>query len=224
MARSGRFGHASLARCSQNRPFRIACRRGAGWRPTKADSGAGCPTGRRPCGDRICRLNIGCCRSHGRRRSIPPGRQVGICLSIETVVAAKPSRMIPRSMAVRKLSIPWGAPGSHRHSRRCPNWADHESDAGSLSSACILRSVWGSVPKVACFSGVVTQPSAARYAEAGPVCQSKRAGISGWCHAGNYTCYVRFLTLLNLTNASGIGICGASELPYWGSGFFPGCI
>jgi len=31
------------------------------------------------CGNRICRLNIGCCKLRGRRRAIPPGRQVGIC-------------------------------------------------------------------------------------------------------------------------------------------------
>ena len=46
--------------------------------------------------DRNCRLNIGCCRSRDRRRAIPPGRQVGICLSLEGVVAAEPLRMIPR--------------------------------------------------------------------------------------------------------------------------------
>jgi hypothetical protein len=96
MARSGRFGHASSVRCSQNRRCRIACRRGAYRPPTRAGLGAGCRAGRRPCADRNCRLNIGCCRSRDRRRAIPPGRQVGICLSLEGVVAAEPLRMIPR--------------------------------------------------------------------------------------------------------------------------------
>jgi hypothetical protein len=62
-------------------------------------------TRRRPCVDRK-RLNIGCCTSRDRRRSILPACQAGIYRSIVGVVAAKPSRMIPRPAARCKLSIP----------------------------------------------------------------------------------------------------------------------
>jgi hypothetical protein len=103
MARIGRFGRASLARCSQNRRCRIACRRGAYRPPTKAGLGAGC----RACVDRTYRPNIECCRLHGRRRAILPGRRVGTCLSIEIVVP-KPLRMIPRPGEVMQIIDPLG--------------------------------------------------------------------------------------------------------------------
>jgi hypothetical protein len=106
MARRGRLCHASLARCSQNLRRRIPCRQGADRSSTKASAGAGCPAGHRPCVDRICRPNIGCCSSHDRQRSISPGCQAGNCQSI--VFAAEPLRMIPRATTMRKLSIPWG--------------------------------------------------------------------------------------------------------------------
>jgi len=106
-ALTGRFGHASSVRCAQNLPCRIPCRRGGGRRPTKADSGAGYRAGRRPCADRTYRPNIGCCRSRDRRRAIPSGRQVGICLSIEIVVP-KPLRMIPRPGEVMQIINPLG--------------------------------------------------------------------------------------------------------------------
>jgi len=54
------------------------------------------PAGHRPCVDCMYRPNIGCCRSHDRRRAIQPDCPEGICLYVETVVAAKSSRMIPR--------------------------------------------------------------------------------------------------------------------------------
>jgi hypothetical protein len=79
---------------SQNRRFRIACRRGGGRSSTRGDPGAGCRAGRRPCVDRK-RLSIGCCTSRDRRRSTLPACQAGNCLSI-VWVAAKPSAMIPR--------------------------------------------------------------------------------------------------------------------------------
>jgi hypothetical protein len=102
MARRRQSCHASLARCSQNPRCHIACRQGAGRLSTKADPGAGYPVGYRPSVDRTC-PSIGCCRSRDRRRSISPGRQAGICLSI--VFPAKPSRMIPRPRGARKSSI-----------------------------------------------------------------------------------------------------------------------
>ena len=104
-----RLGHASLARCSQNLRRHIPCRPGGGRSSTKAGPGAGCPIGHRPCGDRTCRPNTGCCRSHDRPRASRPDRREGICLYVETVVAAKPSPRIPRPATRCKLSIPWGA-------------------------------------------------------------------------------------------------------------------
>jgi hypothetical protein len=108
MARRGRLCHASLVRCAQNLRRHIPCRRGGGRSSTKAGLGAAYPTGHRPCGGRTYRASTGCCRSHGRLRSVPPDRPEGICLSIETVTAAKPWRMIPRPAALRKLSMSWG--------------------------------------------------------------------------------------------------------------------
>ena len=71
-------------------PHSLQTRRGPS--STKVGLEAGCPIGHRPCGGRTCRPNIGCCRLRDRPRSIPPGRRVGICLSIE-VVAAKSSEV-----------------------------------------------------------------------------------------------------------------------------------
>lgn len=108
MARRRQSCHASSARCAQNPRCDIACRQGAGRLSTKAGLEADCPIGHRPCGDRTCRPNTGCCTLHGRPRAIPPGHQEGICQSIVRV-AAKPSEMIPRPTKRRKLSISCGS-------------------------------------------------------------------------------------------------------------------
>jgi hypothetical protein len=115
MARRGR---PSSARCAQNLPCRIRCRRGADRSSNRADPGAGCRAGRRPCVDRTYPPNIGCCRLRDRRRAILPDRRVGICLFVEIVVAAKPLRMIPRLRPLRKLLIPWGSERYEATARR----------------------------------------------------------------------------------------------------------
>jgi hypothetical protein len=105
MARRGR---PSSARCAQNLPCRIRCRRGADRSSTRGSLEAGCPTGHRPSVDRNYRPSTECCRSRDRRRAILPDRRVGIGLFVEIVVAAKPSRMIPRLRPLRKIINPLG--------------------------------------------------------------------------------------------------------------------
>jgi len=101
---------------------------------------AGYPVGRRPCVDRSW-PNIGCCRSHDRRRSISPEYQAGNCLSIVRV-AARPLRMISQPAPMRKLSIPWGSEQRRATSRR--GLGDHSSSttvSGSLSAFTNISSL-----------------------------------------------------------------------------------
>ena len=101
-----RLGHASLARCSQNLPRRIRCRQGADRWPTRTSLEVDCPAGHRPSDDRNYRPNIGCCRSRDRRRAIPPGRQVGICLSVVRVVAGEAISDDSAADAVKQIINP----------------------------------------------------------------------------------------------------------------------
>jgi len=82
----------------RHKPLRrhIPWRQGADRSSTKANFEAEHPAGRRPCVDRTCRPNIGCCRLRAVSEPVCRPAWRVFCVSIEMVVAAKPWPMILR--------------------------------------------------------------------------------------------------------------------------------